>query len=349
MSARLTVLAVLANCNEDYALAKEVLLSSARLDVRRLVKSPKHWPELLTASAAFTSRSPSVARRRWARGMVAHVLRTLDAPKVLSLQPLEVVHVALSGQWEWKTKNAVASVAAFALTNGKNFDEAIVNLESFGALWKTTQVATRARIESADTTKVLNVKDGRKGVSRRAKAHLVPSSFEFTPELLATVESIVDGAPDELGLWLLSASHPGWHHSDIRNGTLWLRVVKTAAGQLRPTKAVAELLMLGVAVLDTDTVAIERGAAAEVTRLANVAIRIASKNAKELIRRHGGFLPPGEQVQNWCRVWAARLPGLEPALRTQVEIQLFGNLKKSHAAVADQAMAFILNTSQEGS
>lgn len=340
---RSAVLAVLCAVPTELGATRDWLKRYAsREDIRSLVSDDTRWHDLTMSASTYLSSSSSAVRRDTSRRLITHVLRTYSTTPARAR----------------KARIIAAIVGARLLADERAWDTTILNLRDLAVTLGILRAAAAAWLKVAVDEGVISMRGKSRSGEPRVALRSWPKSHKPSAVERAASASILDGEPDLVARWILSAGHPAWHYDDELTPQAWLASVEWSAGLKTPRGRMRALLAPLSDPIDLDLrleavgragEAAERRAVEKAERAAEAVAHSALKVQVRDVLASWGWTPevwskePAERNASIAafvtraRSELARIPNAPPLLLKTLE----RNLRKHIPDRADSALEYI--------
>lgn len=287
---RQRVLAVLCAVKDNQPATREWLRRYAADDVRSFASDATKWTRAVDDASTYLSMSLLAVRRDTARRIISHSLRDFWAMRPSNDDPNVLVTVRLAPSRARKARIIAAVVGARLLADPRGWDTTILNLEDLAVTLHITPKTAAAWLKIAEAEGVISLRGKTRNGEHRVALRSWPRSHKPTSVEKAASASILDGDPDIVARWVLSAAHSAWHYDDELTPAAWQASVLWSAGLKKPRGQMRERLALLSDPLDLDLRldAVQRAADAAVVRddarAAYADRQIARKAEKDAVR-----------------------------------------------------------------
>lgn len=288
-SPRQQVLAVLSAVQDNRPATRDWLKRYAASDeVKSFASDDSKWTDAVNDAATYLSKSLLAVRRDTSRRLISHSLRSFSCTPARAR----------------KARLLAAIVGARLLADPRGWDTTILNLEDLATLFGITPKTAAVWLKIATAEDVLSLRGKTRNGEHRVALRRWPTSHKPTAAEQAASASILDGEPNILARWVLSAPHPAWHFDAVKvaddtpadvnvnaltpqaweASVFWSAGLKTPRGQMRKRLApLTDPLDLDLR-LDAVQRAADATAIRDVERTEHAARQIARKEAKNGVR-----------------------------------------------------------------
>lgn len=288
-SPRQQVLAVLSAVQDNRPATRDWLKRYASSDeVKSFASDDTKWTRAVKDASTYLSKSLLAVRRDTSRRLISHSLRSFSCTPARAR----------------KARLLAAIVGARLLADPRGWDTTILNLEDLATLLGITPKTAAGWLKIATAEDVLSLRGKTRNGEHRVALRRWPTSHKPTAVEQAASASILDGEPNIVARWVLSAPHPAWHFDAVKvtdetpanvnvnaltqqaweASVFWSAGLKTPRGQMRKRLApLTDPLDLDLR-LDAVQRAAEATAVRDVERAEYAARQIARKEAKNGVR-----------------------------------------------------------------